>query len=429
MKLPKDIIKKILYVNEFAYMSTNKLIFSDVICAAECGICYSSVYPIYCHGSCKICEDCWTIYVNTTHNAKKCPICELCIIPLVLSDAELMREYIRCKIYYCSYCGSANKKKGKEYKRKCSNELCRSRPNNLCKNNCGFISHAPACCEAVITWNQVITSQTPDDIYIKSIAKACPKCAAFIIKDSEQSCLKMHCTSCEFVFCWKCLSDYVIHSGDFYKCDIYRDDKSEIIKQAIQYESDFSGNIFLKKYLRLALNYLKQEYYTNVGFCNKYEFNKFINIMNVLNHDFEGFKNTTSRLQSLYKLLKKNENISFKPYVPKPPDSIIYWDADYDHNNLFIAHHMENILNNSMLNIYFDIGETELATEHYYINFTEMTIEDINHPPIFKYNITLHLLSPWNCNICTMHNFPKATRVQRCSVCDTRYNSSTQIAL
>jgi hypothetical protein len=425
-KLPKDTVKKILYINGFTKNIPAELLQSEVI-SAECAICYSSEGMQYSHNTCVICVDCWETYVKTSHDYKSCPICTKVIMPLTLSDAELMREYIKCKWHKCSYCNIFIKNNNVgSYSCPCPNELCSSFPNKLCRYNCGFISHTPACCEAIVAWNQNIDSQSPDITYIKSIAKACPKCAVFIIKDSDKSCLKMHCTSCEFVFCWKCLSDYSTHDSDFYSCkhetEITNNIRADIITQFMHNNEALSGNAFLKKYLQVAQNYLKQEYYESFmhnRYEYKYEYNKFVNIMNVLNHDFEGFINTIGRLNMLYKLLKKNkyDGDAIIPYVPKNPDSIIYWDADYNHNDPAISYHMENILNNSMLTIYFDIGETELITEYYYINFVEMTIADINYPPAFSYTLSRYLFPPWKCPECTMHNFPKLTRLQACSAC------------
>lgn len=434
----KDTIKKILYLNNWQTIMPETVIIPIIsINDNTCSACYSNEEIIYGHDSCYLCINCWEVQnsVDRISGLKKCPICEIVVIPpITVQDDQLFADYLRTKCYTCSYCGGYNKntKKGRPAK-KCITPLCPSGSNKLCRYNCGFTTHYPAICKAVIKWGLEIDAVSITDIYINTITKSCPRCSIAIMKDSDKSCLKMHCANCEFVFCWKCLSEYSLHSDNFYTCSESIDTsileiRKETISQFIKNKEEFATNDFLAKYVKTAQNYLKQEYYESFApmhntYYKKYEFNKFLNILNVLNHDFDTFKNTLGRLNDLNKLLKmssytsETDVIQLIPWIPKNPDSIIYWDADYNHNNPLIANAMENILNNSMLTIYFDIGEIELITEHYYINFKEMTISDINYPPKFMYNITRYLFPPWKCIICTMHNFPKLTRLQACSAC------------
>jgi ariadne-1 len=63
--------------------------------------------------------------------------------------------------------------------------------------------HMPASCEQAKAWNDRITGDTDNLLWIKANTKACPNCKTFIEKN--QGCNSVRCSNCKETFCWMCM--------------------------------------------------------------------------------------------------------------------------------------------------------------------------------------------------------------------------------
>ncbi|GBG28256.1 E3 ubiquitin-protein ligase arih1 [Hondaea fermentalgiana] len=112
--------------------------------------------------------------------------------------------------------------------------------------DCGSESHAPATCEQVEAWHQVLVAaeearqvkaaprkeqeQVMAKRWILNNARPCPKCKVPIEK--MQGCNHMVCSSCKHEYCWACLGPWTDHStetGGFFRCKIADERTDEVL--------------------------------------------------------------------------------------------------------------------------------------------------------------------------------------------------------
>ena len=418
-----SLIKKGLYLNNYI-LPPDFIFYTKTDTDDVCTICYSnSTKELYQHDGCSIkwCHLCMQEYYNMRN--KCCPLCLQVIIPENISINEhlIYAGFIKEKCFQCKSCASYVKKKGKRCSIICKNPSCLTK---LCPAECGYMKHTLIPCEYMQQWYEELSSNDTYIKYIMQTSKKCPNCKIYITKnDDTTSCLKMKCCSCEFIFCWQCLMPYdSSHTDNFYKCNAAVSEivipQQDDITLDLWYKYNYTLKTFIAqpihKYLDFLIKYIIYIRYTK-GYINIY-INKYMKIIDVLIHDFDGFRYKMPDICSIYKMLKPG-TLDLIKYVPPPANTIILWDADYNHDNRFISYSMNLILNKSNLSVYYDIDDVELVTEHFYINFITMIIRSNDTTALFEYKLCRYTVAPWICPVCTMYNLPIAICKQECSMC------------
>lgn len=89
-------------------------------------------------------------------------------------------------------------------------------------------AHRPISCELVKQWNLKNATDRANMDWIVSHTKPCPNCQRPIEKN--KGCMHMHCTRCNFHFCWLCMGDWSKHgenTGGFYNCTLFEAQRKE----------------------------------------------------------------------------------------------------------------------------------------------------------------------------------------------------------
>ncbi|KAJ1290803.1 hypothetical protein BS78_02G271100 [Paspalum vaginatum] len=91
---------------------------------------------------------------------------------------------------------------------------------------CGDEAHRPASCETVREWAAKNLSDRETSNWVLVNTKHCPECRRAIEKN--QGCNHMTCGDpCRHEFCWICLGPWKDHSGGYYNCNRYPQDRAD----------------------------------------------------------------------------------------------------------------------------------------------------------------------------------------------------------
>ncbi|KEG07551.1 RING finger protein [Trypanosoma grayi] len=77
--------------------------------------------------------------------------------------------------------------------------------------------HAPATCQMLRRWMDMVRENEPSLALIQQTTKGCPKCSVRVEKN--KGCNHMTCVRCQYEYCWICLGPWSEHNTQYYKCD------------------------------------------------------------------------------------------------------------------------------------------------------------------------------------------------------------------
>ena len=448
------VINKLLIL---AYQGFDKSAMGVIRCNTEtkildnCPVCYNNteLYRPYLN-ACDhaVCKTCWKAYISENLHLHKCSFkcidvdCKCALIMTYEDYIYICDDYITHDLkhavlamliklyknyvfslnkYITCVCGTINKRDNAVILTCSSCNIC------LCQD-CGKESHKPANCSDIRAW---IIPNNDDEAYVLSNCKECPQCKINIIKDSELSCLKMTCANCEFVFCWKCLTDYTHHdinATGFYVCNIRNQTEidPELYSEYIKY------NILKKRltpdhkcyqYLQCITNFIILYNYSkrNVAIQNlcitKYNTLKYIII--ALLSDYSKYEYKIVLADRLCSFLVKDIfeylllNINVGPYVTLIS---IVDKCELTHWTCSANPHLIK-LDSDLLEISYLVQDNDLYTDTYYANFLKMQVRSIIHNTDVIFDLVRTELKSWTCPSCTFFNRPTRTESQICQIC------------
>ncbi|KAH9580086.1 IBR domain [Trypanosoma melophagium] len=77
--------------------------------------------------------------------------------------------------------------------------------------------HAPATCQMMKRWIEVLEKNEPTLALIQEKTKGCPKC--LVRTEKNHGCNHMTCSCCRHEYCWVCLGPWSEHNRNYYNCD------------------------------------------------------------------------------------------------------------------------------------------------------------------------------------------------------------------
>jgi len=90
---------------------------------------------------------------------------------------------------------------------------------------CGLGAHQPVPCDLAARFLALDSSDALSAKLIAAITKPCPKCGIRIQKNEQ--CLHMRCSKCGANFCWLCKEDWSTHSGSYWACQKFNEQKDK----------------------------------------------------------------------------------------------------------------------------------------------------------------------------------------------------------
>jgi len=231
----------------------------------ECSICFDDcrsddMFGMACGH--KFCHDCWLRYITeAVSNGTKCvyTTCPNFKCNEVITEEEVekiataldnnssilskfqdyqLKSYVEaswrmrwCPGPSCNLVAVASTAglSGEGVCSKCDSKFCLK---------CSEVVHSPASCDMLSCWMEKCQNQSETINWIVTNTKKCPKCKIHIEKN--QGCNHMHCSQCNFHFCWMCLRDWNVHGyeGSCNTFDIEKANENDWKKNQAEHELD-----------------------------------------------------------------------------------------------------------------------------------------------------------------------------------------------
>jgi ariadne-1 len=246
----------------------------------QCEICYdelmrSDSYALPCNHA--FCRTCWASYLRERFLIKSlagridCPRHD-CDERVLMTDVTSISEPVsvqwreamltvvvdkcdrfspcpgpECSVVACCPKDRSTTNLGPVHCFQCGTEYC---------FNCKQKPHTPAGCGDFEHWNRIFSSSK---YWIQTNTKPCPSCKVPIEKN--MGCNHMHCSQCQFDFCWLCLSPLRNHM-ECHSCNAYNpldaaDNEEE--QRAIFFTERFTAHEQAEAYCRQRLRHYEEE--------------------------------------------------------------------------------------------------------------------------------------------------------------------------
>jgi ariadne-1 len=247
---------------------------------AHCEICYdelvaSELYALSCNHA--FCRSCWVSYfeerlaIKSLAGRVDCPR-HNCDERVLMSDVTRISEPIAiqwreamlsvvvdkcdrfspcpgpdCTVVACCPKDRSATRLGPVHCVQCGTEYC---------FDCRQKPHAPALCADFEHWHRIFSSSK---YWIQTNTKPCPSCKVPIEKN--MGCNHMHCSQCQYDFCWLCLAPLRNHM-EGHSCNAYNpleaaDNDDE--RRAIFFTERFGAHEQAEAYCRQRLHHYEEE--------------------------------------------------------------------------------------------------------------------------------------------------------------------------
>ena len=223
-----------------AHLRPNCIIAKKATSLSFCPVCLKTstdtkLYGLPCGHM--FCINCWSQYLVTAVQGGKaaaieCMQCSLYVSlemvqQMIQSQVDIYARFLRTALaefvkshYLLRWCPGPNCTTVFQVVKRSAKQVTCSHCAASCCFMCGEPYHCPTNCETLHMWLKKLQDDSETANYILTNTKECPKCHVVIEKNG--GCNHMHCSQCNYDFCWMCLADWKNHT-DYYNCSKYKE--------------------------------------------------------------------------------------------------------------------------------------------------------------------------------------------------------------